>query len=60
MGDYRIGSWKYMDGCFYVVVNSGGTIEKHGPVRWYKRLWLELLECMGKPKSISEVREFIQ
>jgi hypothetical protein len=60
MGDYRIGSWEYMSGCFYVVVNTGGTMEKHGRVAWYKRLWLEILECLGKPMSLLEVRKFIK
>ena len=54
-----IGDWYVMSGQLYVVVNSGGTVEKHGHVKWYRRLWLEILECFGKKKSLDELREFI-
>lgn len=55
-----VGSWYYRGGRFYVVINTGGTVEKHGPVAWYKRLYLEILECLGKSMSLSEIREFIK
>jgi hypothetical protein len=55
----KVGSWVYMDGIFYIVVNSGGTLEKHGPLVWYKRAWLEILDCIDRPMSLRRLREFI-
>lgn len=55
-----IGSWYVSNGCFYVIINRGGTVEKHGRVSWYKRAWLEVLDCIDRPMSLSGIREFIK
>lgn len=42
----------------YVYVNDAGTRERLPKIKWYARLWIEILEGFNKRMSISELREF--
>lgn len=57
--DKTVGSWYYMSGCFYVIVNEGGTVERWGPVSLWKRFVLELRQCFNKPMHLAELRKYI-
>ena len=56
---YEVGSWYEQSGSVYVYINSHGTVEHFHAVKWYKILFLAILQFFGKKKHIQEVREFL-
>jgi hypothetical protein len=48
------------DKTVYTVVNSQGTLEKLGKVKWYARLYLEIRQGLIHPWPLPELRKFIK
>ena len=42
---------------YYLQTNEGGTLEVLPRIKWYRQLWIYLLNYFGKIHSVKEVRD---
>ena len=55
-----VGKIKIISGTPYIVVNIGGTLEKHNKINWIGQLKLEIMQGIGKYLTVCEARDFIK
>ena len=51
-----IGSIHLIEGAWYLQTNEQGTLEKLPPIKWYRQLWIYLLNYFGVIRNVKEVR----
>ena len=54
-----IGHCKFIGKDIYIIVNDSGTLEKRHQIKWFARLYLEIIQGFGKPMSLPKLRRFI-
>jgi hypothetical protein len=53
-----IGEIIFIKGTGYVQVNAAGTKEKLPRLKWCARLYLEVMQGLGKTMPLSKIRRF--
>ena len=54
------GTFYEIAGTVYVFINKEGTIRKFHAVKWYKILFLAILQAFGKKKHVQEVIDYLK
>ena len=57
--DYEVGNFYSVDGTVYVYINKSGTVRKYEKIRWYKILFLFLLQAIGKCQQVADIEKFL-
>lgn len=52
-----IGQIHIIDNKWYLQTNEQGTLETLPPIKWYRQLWIYMLNYFGKIKSVKDVRD---
>jgi hypothetical protein len=57
---HEVGSFYSIGSIVYVFVNKQGTVEKSKPQKWWRILWLAILQTFGKCTTLPEVRIYLK